>query len=206
MDGSKLHLLNRRRYLQRNDVRSQHRCVILGLLIVLSACSCTDQRTAQTMSPPEIRAQKIRDTPVQITLLTITSTRKFSDISDHFQRTELEDKTGFMYSGTDTAGIPVTEEPRTLFWVFSQEPDSPVTFFPEQAVLASGAAITHSTLMAETVHMSCPGWKFPLWQRGKEGLSGFLVFPATKGPNLELRLPYLYGQDPGILTCKFRQK
>lgn len=206
MDASKLHLLNRRRYPQRNDVKSQHRCIILGLLIPLSACSCADERTAQTMSPPETCTQKIRGTPVQITLLAITSTRKFSEISDHFDGTELEDKKGFMYSGTDTAGIPITEEPRTLFWVSSQGRDSPVTFFPEQAILASGAAITHSTIVNDTVHMSCPGWKFPLWHQGKQSLSGFLVFPSTKEQNLELRLPYLRGQESGIFTCKFRQK
>ena len=147
--------------------------------------------------------RSLGDTVIRVTALEIRETRPFARISYHFARTPLADKPGFLYAGTDTAAAPVTEEPRTIFWVCSDKRPSGAAFQPDKATLTTQSGQIVSCITGDTIYASCPPDVFTKWREEHDTISGFIVFPLVKNLAGELRLPYVQGGKLEELRFRF---
>lgn len=160
--------------------------------------------------PTKVKPQQtqgfIGNTIIRVTALEIMGTQNLSRISSHFSDTQIVDKVGFMYAGTDTAGIPITKESRTIFWLFSEKVPSNTVFQPDRATLRTQAGQVIGCITNDTIYMSCPGWVFPRWREEHGTITGFIVFPLVPNLNGKLRLPYVDQGKVGELIFRFERE
>lgn len=152
----------------------------------------------------EQREANVGDCALRVTLLQVMGTNTFGRISSHFSNTALSEKIGFMYAGTGTAGIPVAENRRIIFYLTGEKVPSTMNFHPTQATLRTGTNIV-AAITNETIHMSCPGWVFPNWQQERGRVWGFLVFPHGSNLKAELTIPFIEDGKPRSVTFNFGQ-
>lgn len=134
--------------------------------------------------------RSLGDAVIRVTALQIRETRTFARISSHFVGTPLADKPGFLYAGTDTAAAPVTDEPRTIFWVYSDKRPPGAAFQPDKATLKTQSGQIVSCITDDTIYASCQPYVFSKWREEHNTISGFIVFPLVKNLDGELWLPY----------------
>lgn len=175
-------------------------------IIVLGLVGCVPVAQREHKAGPQHREASIGEVVIRATKLEITGRRPFSEISSHFADTPIADKPGFMYAGTDTAGIPVTGQSRTVFWLCGEQMTPAITFRPEEATLTTHSGQVIACITNETIHMSCPGWIFPNWRMEHGRLSGFIVFPLVDDSDGELRLPYVDQGNVEELVFRFGQE
>jgi len=152
--------------------------------------------------------REIGDIRVEVKPLVIRSIRKFADVSSHFVDSPMAKEDAFMYAGTDTAGIPMTTRPLTLFDVYCGKTDAQVTLHPEKARLLDGLGHELIAVQSERIYMSCPGWEFPLWRQEHNAIFGFLVFPHLddRCVKVTLKLPYAHGDKQGTAVYEFGRR